>query len=382
MKKLILILALAICYFAGFSQKTGSYTDPRDGKVYKTIKIGAQWIMAENFAYKPSGGNYWAYNNDINNVAKYGYLYDWETAKTVSPDGWHLPTDEEWLTLFEILGNNEKKVFAAIKENGTTGFNLSFGGRRLVDGKYILENERADFWSSNPEDENHAWNFYCKASNSQANVACGVRTFGFSVRLFSDITDEEVVLSPEDSLLKTTLKKMSLCYYDLLAGSNSAAVLGVAGAIYDANKNNKDRSYFDSLRTELLHVAEVVLKNNMVIQSIPAENLTYPQTDKPLPADVLAKDNDIFACLSVKTSLGVAFGMDKKVNMLTVWEITNSTGNKVKIKTISESRHGQGVFPDTGNPELLPVWIDLAKKNGKQFIEQLTVIMKKDKNMQ
>ena len=76
---LTLISILFIIFFISCYDKTrvnkketGNFTDPRDGKIYKTIKIGDQWIMAENLAYKPDLGKYWAYNNDTNNVVIYG----------------------------------------------------------------------------------------------------------------------------------------------------------------------------------------------------------------------------------------------------------------------------------------------------------------------
>ncbi|NLD51189.1 MAG: hypothetical protein GX660_28980, partial [Clostridiaceae bacterium] len=112
-----------------FAQETGSFTDLRDGKIYKTVKIGNQWIMAENFAYKPDQGNYWAYNNDTNNIAIYGYLYDFETAKKIAPEGWHLPSKEEWITFRKLLGGKRavwkyiQIVYKPMIQGGSSGFN-------------------------------------------------------------------------------------------------------------------------------------------------------------------------------------------------------------------------------------------------------------------
>ena len=100
-------------------KKASQLTDKRDGKTYKTVKIGTQEWMAENLAYKPSSGNYWAYDDDNSNVAKYGYLYDWETAKKVCPSGWHLPSDEEWTTLTDYLGGED---VAGTKMKSTSGW--------------------------------------------------------------------------------------------------------------------------------------------------------------------------------------------------------------------------------------------------------------------
>ncbi len=98
--------------------KTGTFTDSRDNHVYKWVKIGDQTWMAENLAYKPSSGKYWAYDNNQNNVRTYGYLYDWETAKTIAPTGWHLPSQTEWETLVNSLGG-KNKAYTKLLESGT-----------------------------------------------------------------------------------------------------------------------------------------------------------------------------------------------------------------------------------------------------------------------
>jgi len=71
--------------------------------------------MAENLAFEPSTGNHWIYNS---NLATYGYLYDWQTAKNVCPRGWHLPSDAEWSTLTDFLGGIDV-VGGKLKAEGT-----------------------------------------------------------------------------------------------------------------------------------------------------------------------------------------------------------------------------------------------------------------------
>ena len=77
----------------------GSFTDPRDGKTYKTVKIGNQVWMAENLNYDAGSGS-WCYED----CSQYGRLYNWETAKGVAPQGWHLPSKSEFETLLNNLG--------------------------------------------------------------------------------------------------------------------------------------------------------------------------------------------------------------------------------------------------------------------------------------
>jgi len=74
---------------------TSYFTDSRDGKKYRAVEIGGKRWMAENLNYTTPSGS-WCYDNKTSNCNKYGRLYNWNTAKTVCPAGWHLPARQEW----------------------------------------------------------------------------------------------------------------------------------------------------------------------------------------------------------------------------------------------------------------------------------------------
>ncbi|MDR2594407.1 MAG: hypothetical protein LBC87_06530 [Fibromonadaceae bacterium] len=79
------------------------------GKTYKTVKIGTQTWMAENLNYEVSGSL--CYENDPAYCNEYGRLYDWETAKTVCPSGWHLPGKFDWDKLVNYVESNSCSAY-------------------------------------------------------------------------------------------------------------------------------------------------------------------------------------------------------------------------------------------------------------------------------
>jgi uncharacterized protein (TIGR02145 family) len=90
----------------------GSFTDLRDGHTYKTIKIGDQVWMAENLSYLEDQNV-----EDLGCI--YGRFYYYSQIDEVCPDGWHVPSEEEWEDLFVFLGGKHV-AGGKMKESGTS----------------------------------------------------------------------------------------------------------------------------------------------------------------------------------------------------------------------------------------------------------------------
>jgi uncharacterized protein (TIGR02145 family) len=146
------------------SGKTSSFKDSRDGKKYKTVKIGEQVWMAENLNFNANGSE--CYENKPENCDKYGRLYDWNAAREACPQGWHLPSDGEWTTLTDFVGGSSTagtKLKAASgwdnNGNGTDAYDFAAlpGGYGSPYGGFSSVGEFGSWWSGTEDGAGNAW---------------------------------------------------------------------------------------------------------------------------------------------------------------------------------------------------------------------------------
>ncbi|MCB2195761.1 MAG: PKD domain-containing protein [Bacteroidetes bacterium] len=133
---------------------TGNLQDTRDGKIYKTVKIGRQWWMAENLKYETDGCIAYRLSEEYGEL--YGFLYSFSESNEACPEGWHLPSKTEYETLINYIGSDPGN---ALKKDTTLwksySNNTNGSGFSALPGGYLSGafwgglGECAAFWTAN-----------------------------------------------------------------------------------------------------------------------------------------------------------------------------------------------------------------------------------------
>lgn len=192
-KKHIIFFTICFSIQLAAGQNKNTFTDTIDGRVYAYVIIGEQTWMAQNLNYVTETS--WCYKDSIKYCEKVGRLYIWEEALEVCPDGWHLPSQQEWDTLISFLGG-KWRAGGKLKEKGTKhwewpnkgavdtyGFKALPTDIKLKTGGYIgLLKSNAEFWSSTEIDEVSARSFKLYSSITLADLAKAYKTTALSIR--------------------------------------------------------------------------------------------------------------------------------------------------------------------------------------------------------
>lgn len=164
------------------------FTDPRSQQTYPTIEIDGMTWLAQNL-YLPQPEGCFEHNGQL--------FYTWQAALDACPQGWHLPSVDEWKRLLLWAGGYFDWATQEEKGNATDGFNafvtpetgkmLGFGllyaGWRNLKGNFYDQDEIAYFWTSsadnNNEEEAHSIDF------NKANLCASINYNDLKVNAYS-----------------------------------------------------------------------------------------------------------------------------------------------------------------------------------------------------
>jgi uncharacterized protein (TIGR02145 family) len=228
MKKIILLASVFFTVIACKKEETTSTPSPttssetvkdQDGNSYKTVKIGTQTWMAENLKVtKYNDGTSipvitdkkaWdttntaamcEYDNSNANGTTYGKLYNFYVVESskVCPIGWHVPSDQEWITMINFLGGDsiagnkmkaiDNTLWTNLSSNSTnsSGFSGLPGGNRWADGVFDGITRHTTWQTSTEANSTSSFGRYI--SNTTANVGRSwtSKRYGLYIRCLKD----------------------------------------------------------------------------------------------------------------------------------------------------------------------------------------------------
>jgi uncharacterized protein (TIGR02145 family) len=147
-----------------------------------------QTWMAENLNYQT--GKSWCYGDNASNCSKYGRLYNWNTARSVCPAGWHLPTREELDALGNAIGDETgTKLKSPLPDwNGSDEFGFSAlpGGNRYADRSFRSLGSWGNWWMAAENGTSRAYYWYMGTGYADVRENNNYKIDGFSVRCLQD----------------------------------------------------------------------------------------------------------------------------------------------------------------------------------------------------
>ena len=208
----------------GVTVENNVFVDKRDGNEYKVFNVGSDVWMAENLRYADSSksanlkGNMWCPDGEASNCKEYGPLYSWTAARDIPeeysekiygkdlyklqgicPDGFRLPTNDEWIYLKKVAAKyagaysetenlRSPEGWASwgsdihIYDSDWYGIDFQPAGRRNIEGGFLESGLFAFFWTADEIDEATASGWTLRDDNDVLDSGKYYKGHGMSVR--------------------------------------------------------------------------------------------------------------------------------------------------------------------------------------------------------
>ncbi|MDR1811576.1 MAG: hypothetical protein LBQ87_02005 [Candidatus Fibromonas sp.] len=213
----------------------GLLLDNRDDHEYKTVVIGTQTWMAENLNYyvpfcgRPSYGqrpeedcvgldqlieksvcvlpkNAFAVQEDNEYCQKYGRAYTWAAAMKACPDGWHLPSDDDWKILINYVNGDKTGNYVTANNTGA--------GPKL---------KAKEGWENNPKYPNGTDNYgFSALPGGYVNESGRSWSLGVTIRFWSSGEHPSWATQPPEKI--AVARNVAIMGDDLRFNPNSTGI--------------------------------------------------------------------------------------------------------------------------------------------------------------
>lgn len=308
-----------------YDASTNTLTDLRDNQPYQTTTIVNQIWMAENLNYIYEIGSSAYYSPVWNSSDVYGYLYNWSAAvdsagvfsdnakgcgngttceingpvRGICPKGWHLPSLQEWETLFEnVCGQDVASFNLMIADEAFWKTEVSFtdnyhfsaipaGKMDAATGQRQNVKIDADYWTSNESGDYRAKYISLSQKSKEAVTAVDTKANGYSIRCVYDISAKDL---PKQSSSSRQVSSSS----EMLSSSSQES----SSSIEVSSSAEQSSSSQESSSSETASSSSAKIKSPIIEDASEYDEASNTLTDR--------RDNRVYKTVTINEKVWMA----------------------------------------------------------------------------